>query len=251
MVFVLWSLVRGPWFLLLALILFPLVPRAQSSQVEHGIGFSFQRSLAGPSWYSTPGAIGDEIERLGYPAEVERDLHLMADLWRHEVNANSIQLVYRRALSWKGTALELGGTYRWETGERYAEVMYDPAYIFSGVDMRSRGGGLHAGLNYRRQWSSWLAYATAAIGYYNFSRDYLHYFYLDPVVVGPPIEKRFSHREFHSGPGGRIDVGFGYSWKELSGGLSGHILSRGSGSSQAGDTGIGIFLMYSFYSGGE
>ena len=172
-----------------------------SEKEKHSISGGYVFSLAGPSFYHTPELITKEISLMGYNTGVSGDLIASARYWENFVDGHLFFLEYQFPIHPKGVQILLGGLYRRETAVAYSEIFYQPPYVFSGTEMASNGGGIYAGLSYSRRMGNISAFADLALAYFNFSRAYLYYFYLDPQSGGNTIEKRFREQTFSSGPG--------------------------------------------------
>ncbi|HRY97704.1 MAG TPA: hypothetical protein P5550_01475 [Bacteroidales bacterium] len=243
---------KGPsnvWLFLLVALLAAgpgssLALRAQQYGRLPGITLAYGYNLSGERWYTTPAGVIAAVDALGYPEAVQSDLRIMAEMWRDDVQGFTLNVSYEHPLPWPCLSLTAGGMFRKESARRYAEVTYDPTYIFSGTEMDGNGFGLDAGLRYTRVKGPWLAFVTVQAGYYFSARAFLHYFYLDPVVTGPPVERRCRLTEVYAGPGMRNTLGLGYQWHRLRLEVMVEMLTRGRGEKKAGGVGGGGGLRY-------
>lgn len=213
---------------------------------KHSLSGGYIFSLAGPSFYQTPGLITEEINRMGYNAGVSGDLISTATYWENFVDGQLFFLEYQFPIHPKGVQILLGGLYRRETAVAYSEIFYQPPYVFSGTEMVSNGGGIYAGLSYSKRSGNFSAFTDLALAYFNFSRAYLYYFYLDPQSGGNAIEKSFSEKTFSSGPGIWAKAGFSYHHGSFAISPFFALLLRQQGELNYSDLGPGIRITYQF-----
>lgn len=208
------------------------------------IGAGYSYTLSGAACFNTPPRIINGIEEFGYSDIVSSDLKLSAELWQHYVIGHTYYAEYELPSKFRDISFIIGGLFRRETAKRYAEIYYNPPYVFSGTEMTSSGGGLYTGLAYNPQYRSFGLLLSGSLAYFNFSREYLYYFYLDPASGGLPIERNIREKLFSSGIGGFFKLGISYTYKSFTLTPMLSILMNAEDNTNYGGWGSGLHLQF-------
>lgn len=175
-----------------------------------GLTAGYSYGLSGDDFYENPSSIKSTINGFGFSEAVSDDLHVSSTLWQHYVISHTARLEYSFPSFIRDMQVHFGGLFRRESAERYAEVFYKPPYVFSGMDVTGHGGGLYAGIGHYPQIGRFRILTKLSLAYFNFTREYLYYFYLDPQQAGFPVEYSQREKTFASGPAAMIRAGVSY-----------------------------------------
>ena len=227
------------------ILIIPVLPAQPTGpRLAGDIRAGYAYGMGGESWFRTPEGIHTIIHDLGYNATVEADLSWMAGLWQKAVNSHTYTLEYTHPLRPHWLRLIVGGMYRRETARGYGEADYDPAYVFSGVSMTSSGGGLYAGTGAFASAGRWLGSMSFSMAWLSFRREFLHTFYLDPLMGGSPLQKQGWTDTYFHGPGLFVRITAGYRYQRLSLQPQANVLLASRKGEPYGNLSAGILATY-------